>query len=239
MVLRFVYLIVGLAIGISVGVIWTTKNPPARPAITDAELLMPAQIKAGHNQPRKIFVDENLLSIPLNWSWNYLPGPDEHAHGMSNWLYYGAVDDRDETFMLGYITPGKLGLRSGGVRDEIADQGIFKRKNINLKFFGDDRHLTTRHGKATLATFSYRYNGLHKICLAFQLTGTDRDRQYEGFLCSGLGEVPNDAHLACLLNSIKIYDSAYWIEPDSGKAERKRCQFEPRRNMMDVSVAKP
>lgn len=248
MALRLAYLTVGLVMGLLVGIILTTKSPVVKEAVTkavaesqksaltDADLRAPAQIRAGHDQPRKLFIDETLLSVPLNWSWNYLPQADEPAYGMSNWLYYGSVEGGDETFMLGYITPGKLGLRSKGVRSEIADKGVFRRKKIKLKFFGDDRHLKIPEGNAALATFSYRQDGLHKICVAFQLITEQRDRQYEGFLCAKLGDVPNDAHLACLLNSIRIYNNAYWIEPDSDKATRKRCQIKPRRNMMDVSV---
>lgn len=231
MILRLLYMI----LGVMLGAVWMSLSPLsldyARNAVQLASNKLhavgvadeAALLTAGYNQPRKIFLDERLLSVPLNWSWNYLS--DSPGYGNASWLNYGAVGDEEEFFTIAYVEPSKLGFRTGGIRSEIASQHIFKNNNIRLKFVGKNRSVETEMGTLSVVTFGYRENGLAKICNGFLSASTDAGYQLKGQLCGKTGDIPSDAKLVCLVNSLKVYDRAYWDEPQTDKDARPTCDY--------------
>ena len=243
MILRVLYLVLGVILGVA----WMALSKPsyilsqtifARLLTTeplaslDADALTaPAEMTAGFNKPRRAFIDERLVAAPLNWNWNYLSA--DPAYGDANWLYYGALEDEAEQFTLGYHWPAALGFRTGGVRHEVSDNKLFRKNGIKLKFFGKDKRIETKLGPVSTATFFYKHSGLGKVCIAYlseppqEAKPSDAGFMLEGYLCSKPGYMPSEEQLTCLINSVKVYDEAYWHEPEASKGRRPACSFAP------------
>ncbi|WP_394706581.1 hypothetical protein [uncultured Cohaesibacter sp.] len=245
MMLRIVYFAVGLMVGIA----WMglgglpyrlsqkVMAPLAATLRSDIDLHAPAELLAGYDQPRKIFIDKSLIDAPLNFTWNYIS--DNPSYGDATWIHYGSIGDEEEQFVLGYNLPPMLGERKKGLRASIAQLNVFKNKKIRLAFGGANRKLLTDFGEMGFASFGYKYNGLLKLCLAFQSSDYHNGFLLEGFYCAPAKKVPVDTRLTCLINSVKIYDEAYWLAPDSGKAERKSCDPAPQEGSNEAKAAVP
>ncbi len=233
MLLRSLYLCLGVLIGAfaialhepSLALVQQIVGKHSKQETKVAALDAPTLMQDGFDKPRRVFVDEDMLSVPLNWSWNYLP--DDPVHGIGNWVYYGGVGDDAEQFTLGWQFAGKVPLRFGGVRSEVSGLSIFREKKIKLHFFGTNRKVETRFGAMTLATFTYKHNGIAKACIAYLSDSAVKQQKIEGFVCGAKGEVPKDRRLSCLVNSIRVYDNAYWQEPKSGRKGSKPACFSP------------
>ena len=239
MIIRSLYLLLGIILGIA----WMVLSKPSYELSQKAfaplldtfkstpSLKEPAEMAEGFNKPRRIFIDDRLIEVPINWNWNYLTS--EPAYGDANWLFYGGLEDQDEQFMLGYHWPAILGFRKAGVRHEVSQSKLFKEKRIKLNFFGKDKVIKTDLGNVVIANFFYRHGGSGKFCTAFLSERRSEAKQapqsfmIEGYLCNKPGYRTSEQQLTCLINSIKIYDKAYWREPDSAKAERQSCNFAP------------
>ncbi len=231
--LRILYFSVGLMVGIAwMGLGGTpyrlsqkAMEPIAASFRHEIDLHAPAPLSAGYNQPRKIFVDADLINTSLNYTWNYIS--DEPSYGDATWIHYGSIGDEDEQFVLGYTLPSPLGGRKNGLRASVSKLNEFKNRKIRLTFWGPDRKISTGLGDVALASFGYKHSGVSKLCTAFQSPDYHNGFLLEGFYCAPAKMAPLDSRIACLINSVKIYDEAYWLAPDSGKAERKSCDLAP------------
>lgn len=179
-------------------------------------------MEGGHDKPRRVFIESSLISAPLNWTWNYLP--EDPVDGVGNWLYYGGMGDEEEQLILGLQFPGAMPFRYGGVRSEVSGLKVFKSKNIKLKFLGDNSQIQTRFGTMSIAAFSYRYNSVSKSCLAYLSDHQSADLKFEGFYCGQKDEFPDPNRLVCLINSTKIYDKIYWVEPKGSRTNEPVCK---------------
>ena len=231
--LRILYFTVGLMVGVAwMGLGGTpyklsqkVMEPIAASLRGEADLHAPATVAAGYNQPRKVFVYTDLISVPLNFTWNYIS--DDPSYGDATWIHYGSSLDVEEQFVLGYTLPSPLGPRKNGLRASVSKLNEFKTRNIKLTFWGQNRDMKTDFGTITLANFGYKQSGVTKLCTAYQSPDYHNGFLLEGFYCAAAKEAPLDSKIACLINSVKIYEQAYWLAPDSGKAERKSCDLAP------------
>lgn len=179
----------------------------------------PATMQAGHNQPRRVFIDEDLLDVPLNFSWNYIP--KKPIESVSNWLTYGGLGEETEQFMIGVQFQGQAPFRSQGLRNAISSLKIFKNDNVKPIFVGRSQKVETKLGMLETINFGYKQNGLTKACLGF--ISEPSSIKLRGFYCADK-PTPKWGHkLTCLVNSLKIYDQAYWREPEAGITKTASC----------------
>lgn len=179
----------------------------------------PAIMENGYNQARRIFIDENSLDVPLNWSWNYLPQKPTEAIG--NWLVYGGIGEETEQFMIGVQFEGQTSLRYDGLRSALSRLKIFRNKKIELLFVGRDQKIDTQHGILNTVHFGYKHNGVTKGCLGYM--SEPSSIKLKGFYCAKKATPKWGDKLTCLINTLKIYDEPYWREPEKVKNESAAC----------------
>jgi hypothetical protein len=182
----------------------------------------PVAMKAGHNQPRRVFIDESLLDVPLNYSWNFIP--TKPVQSLSNWLTYGGTGEETEQFMIGVHFKGQMPFRSQGLRNAVASLKVFKDAKIKPVFVGRSQQVDTKFGMLDTINFGYKKNGLTKVCLGY-LSQADSIK-LRGFYCAEDPTAKWQYKLPCLVNSLRIHDEAYWVEPEDVKIENNVCSLD-------------
>lgn len=161
-----------------------------------------SEIEGGYDMPRKVFIDERLLDVPLNWSWNYVP-KREGKH-MSTWLYYGSVPDQIQLFVVGFQFPGTRPFRYGGIRSEVSGLKVLSKKGMFKRFTGDLTVMATSYGNLDTESFILNHQGVTKSCIGYLSKPEMKSRKLEGFYCEKPGVVARRAKLKCLINSLKV-----------------------------------
>jgi hypothetical protein len=223
---RVFYLFTALTVLTStllVGNIFASDISTDQPDLTNqVSLDEPAVMKSGHNQPRRVFVNETLLDVPLNYSWNYIP--TKPTQSLSNWLTYGGIGEETEQFMVGVQFKGQIPFRSQGLRNAISSLKIFKDAKIKPLFVGRTQQTETKFGTLNTINFGYKKNGLTKVCLGY--LSEPNSIKLRGFYCTEDPTTKWRHKLPCLINSLKIYDEAYWREPKGAKTDNTVCSLD-------------